>query len=472
MTAGATAPATAHLTVASRFSQPIYLIPGPLPDGLSIALPSPIVGSQSITMSIRARARANAQNYPVTIYAAGGGENHSLDFSLTVLPEGTAAATTPAQEPHWVGSWGASAVTPSNESGAYYLTNVTVRQIAHLSLGSPTGLRIRLSNALGRDAVSFASVHAALWAGDSAHSSSAILPATDHIVTFHGSPQVTIPGGAEVFSDAIALPVPGGADLAVSLYIPHSSNVPATMHIFGNQTAYFALGDLTASESLANTTTDTVRAYLTGVEVDAPGAETVVALGDSLTDGVLSSRNQNARWPDQLARSLQNANPGHTGVVNAGIAGSCAVVSCLGPGLLDRFQRDVLSVAGVKSLILLAGENDIGNASNLALVQLTDIFQHLVALAHERSILVYGGTIPPFGGSHYFSASHEKLRQQLNGFIRTGGLFDGVIDFDRTLADPSNAAYLAPLFDGDKMHPNDAGYREMGTAAASVLVAR
>jgi lysophospholipase L1-like esterase len=236
------------------------------------------------------------------------------------------------------------------------------------------------------------------------------------------------------------------------------------MHTFGDQTAFFALGDSTSSPVLANAATDTVHPYLTGVEMDAPGASAVVALGDSLTDGMLSSKNQNLRWTDDLARQLQMTFADRMGVVNEGIAGNCVVASCMGPSMLERFKRDVSSVAGVKYLILLAGENDIGNAAGLAAKQLTDAYRSMVELAHAQSILVYGATIPPFGGSNFFTAAREKLRQEVNDFIRNGAVFDAFIDFDKALADPVKPAYLLAELGGDKIRPNDAGYQAMANA--------
>ncbi len=474
--AGSGISAVLKVTASNGYSQPIYLMPGAMPEGISLVLPSPVLGNQEVKIEVRAAANIKQQSYSVAVYAAGGGENHSTTFSVTVLPEGMPASAPepamsqptespalelPADPPpplgsNWVGSWGASAVTPSNESGAYYLTNVTVRQIAHLSIGTRTGLRIKLSNALGTDPVVFGAVHVAQWAGDSKNVTSAIVLRTDRVVTFAGSATVVIPGGGEVFSDPIPLPLAPGADVAVSVYIPRTSNVPATMHTFGDQTAYFSLGDATGSVTMPNAATDTVRPYLTGIDVDAPEASAVVALGDSLTDGMLSSRDQNLRWTDDLARRLPAV-----GVVNAGIAGNCMVMNCMGPTVAERFKRDVLAVSGVKYLVVLAGVNDIGNLPGLTPGQLTDEYRNMVALAHAHNILVYGATIPPFGGSNYFTVPHEKLRQQVNAFIRTGGIFDGVIDFDKVLADPENAAYLRAVYNGDKIRPNEAGYQAM-----------
>ena len=365
---------------------------------------------------------------------------------------------------HWVASWGASAVTPSNDSGAYYLTNVTVRQIAHLSIGAVSSLRIRLSNALGKTAISFASIHVAQWAGSGAGVTSAILPATDQIVTFCGSATLTIAAGDDVFSDPVSFPLPAGADLAVTFYIPKASNVPTTMHTFGNQTAYFSLGDSTASTVIPNALTDTVRPYLTGVDVQAADASAVVALGDSITDGMLSSLNQNLRWPDILARRLRALVGDRFGVANEGVAGNCVVVDCMGPSAAARFNRDVLTVSGVKYLIILEGVSDIGNAPGLTAAQLIEAYRTMLGFAHAKGILVFGGTLPPFGGSHYSSPAHEQVRRQVNEFICTGSAFDGVIDFDRVLANPKNPAFILPQYDADHIHPNDAGYQAMANA--------
>jgi lysophospholipase L1-like esterase len=448
--AGSSQTLTMQVSVVAGYTQPVYLIPSSLPAGLSISLPSPVVGSQSVTLTVTASPSIKAQTVPVTIYSASSGETHSATFSIAVaLPE---------PEKHWVASWGASAVVPSNASGAYYLTNVTVRQIAHLSLGAASSLRIRLSNALGKAAVSFASIHVAQWAGNPSNPTSAILPATDRIVTFFGSATITVAAGADIFSDPVSLPLPAGSDLAVSFYIPKTSNIPATMHTFGNQKAYFALGDSTASPVIPNAVTDTVRPYLTGVEVEASDASAVVALGDSLTDGML--------WPDSLSHRLDN----RLGIVNEGIAGNCLVVDCMGPNAMARFERDVLTISGVRYLIVLEGESDIGNAPELTAAQLIDAYRTMIGLAHAKGILVFGGTLPPFGGSHAGSPAHEQLRQQVNEFIRTGGAFDAVIDFDKALANPENPAVLLAAFDRDHIHPNDAGYQAMTNAIDLTLL--
>jgi lysophospholipase L1-like esterase len=461
--AGRRATLTMQVSVIAGYRQPIYLLPSSLPAGVSIDIPSPIVGSQVVTINVIAAGSSKVQTFPITIYAASSGQNQSASFSLSILAQ-TAALEQSGIARHWIGAWGASAVVPSTEGGAYYLTNVTVRQIAHLSIGSVSGLRIRLSNALGRSAVTFGEVHVAQWAGSCENVTSAILPATDRIVTFGGSRTVILAAGADILSDRVSLKVPAGTDVAISLYIPRTSNVPATIHMFGNQTAYFSLGNSTGSVIVPNAITDTVRPYLTGIDVETAGAATLVALGDSITDGMLSSLNRNLRWPDELARRLNETFGDGVGVVNEGIAGNCVLMNCMGPSALDRLERDVLSVAGAKYLIIQEGGSDIGNAPDLRAAQLIDAYRSLIALAHAHGILVFGATITPFGGSNSFTTMHEQLRQEVNAFIRTGGAFDGVIDFDKAIANPANPAYLLPQYNGDNVRPNDAGYQAMAAA--------
>jgi lysophospholipase L1-like esterase len=146
----------------------------------------------------------------------------------------------------------------------------------------------------------------------------------------------------------------------------------------------------------------------------------------------------------------------------------------MGVTALGRFDRDVLSVPGVSHLIVLEGINDIGMSGTtffgsasppVSAEQLIAAYQQLIARAHQRGIRVYGGTLLPFTGAMYASAEKETIRQAVNRWIRSGGAFDAVIDFDAAVRDPANPARLAPAFDpGDHLHPNDAGYRAMGDA--------
>ena len=91
--------------------------------------------------------------------------------------------------------------------------------------------------------------------------------------------------------------------------------------------------------------------------------------------------------------------------------------------------------------------------------------RQMVDRAHEHGIAVIGATLTPFEGAAYFSDKGEIVRSAVNNWIRTGGAFDGVIDFDAATRNPEHATQFRAEFDsGDHLHPNDAGYQAMADA--------
>jgi len=208
------------------------------------------------------------------------------------------------------------------------------------------------------------------------------------------------------------------------------------------------------------------------IEVLAPdSAYAVAVLGNSITDGRGSGTNKQNRWPDELARRLQeNPDTRLVAVLNEGIGGNCVLRACLGPSAVNRFERDVLDQNGVKWLIILEGINDIGQAfgtqgSAKVAQDLIAAYEQMIDSAHARGILVYGATLLPFGGSSYYTVDHENARQTVNEWIRNSGRFDAVIDLDEALRDPADPLKLLPGADtGDHLHPNETGHRMMAEA--------
>jgi lysophospholipase L1-like esterase len=131
-----------------------------------------------------------------------------------------------------------------------------------------------------------------------------------------------------------------------------------------------------------------------------------------------------------------------------------------------RFNRDALGQSGVKYVIVMHGVNDIGS-SNSSFSTLKTAYDDLISRAHAKSLLIYGGTILPFGGntSGYDTTAHESVRQQVNDYIKSG-VFDGFIDFDAAVKDPANPTKLLPTYaqwaEQDWLHPGPAGYQKMG----------
>jgi lysophospholipase L1-like esterase len=273
-------------------------------------------------------------------------------------------------------------------------------------------------------------------------------------------------------SDPVRLDVKPLADLAVSVHVADSIGTP-TSHLFALRTTYVSTaGDYTGAGEIADTARTTQSYYwLAGVDVAAPDdAAVVVTFGDSITDGDQSTPDSLGAWPTLLARRLQqNAATRRVGVVNAGISGN-RVLGDNGGGLV-RLVHDALSVPGVRWITLLEGINDITGATRdpasptLTAADLIAAYREMIALAHLHGVKVIGCTLTPYGGSNVYNAAGEAIRQAVNAFVRTGGEFDAVIDFDAATRDPANPTrFRAEADSPDLLHPGDAGYRLMAQA--------
>jgi lysophospholipase L1-like esterase len=341
------------------------------------------------------------------------------------------------------------------------LYHQTLRLVVHTSIGGDHA-RIRLSNEYGDRALVIGAAHLAVR-----DSGDAIAPATDRALTFGGRASVRMLPGAVVYSDPVALAVPALHDLAVSLYLADSSRL-STRHPLALQTSYVGRGNATASPSFAPDTTIAIWPYLVGVDVtNASAAGVIVAFGNSITDGALSTRDANARWPNVLAERLLHSGEPPRGVVNAGISGGRVLTYGAGPSALARFDRDVLAVPGVTHVIVLEGINDIGRSpvDGVTAEDLIFGYRQLIARAHDRGVTIIGATLTPAGPRRNFAPPQETIRAAVNRWIRTSGEFDAVIDFDAVTRDPADPLRFLPAYDsGDHLHPGDAGYRAMGEA--------
>lgn len=382
----------------------------------------------------------------------------------------------------WVGSWASSQQIPepANALPPADMTDVTMREIFHLSLGGQT-VRVRLSNAFGKEPLHFTSVHIARAVSAA---SSAIDPATDRALTFSGSQDVTVPAGAEYLSDPVELPVAALGNVAVTFHLD-AAPVGETGHPGSRETTYYEHGDHVAAVELPDAKKVDHWYEVSGVDVLAPkGAAAVVVLGDSITDGHASTTNGNDRWTDVLAERLQaNAATRDIGVLNEGIGGNHLLTDGLGPNALARFNRDVLAQAGVRWVIVFEGVNDLGGltrdgevpeAEHAQLVHRIEAsYEQMIARAHAEGIKVIGATITPYVGSDYYHPGprSEADREAINAWIRTLGHFDAVLDFDKAMRDPVRPERLRPEYDcGDHLHPGPNGYRAMGDAVPLSLL--
>ncbi len=389
-----------------------------------------------------------------------------LLLALFCLTTTIASAASPADPSgHWVGTWATSPYAALNRTdmGA---TDTTLREIVHISLGGPF-VRIVLSNEFGLDPLTIGAAQIAL-----STSKDEINPTSASALTFGGHPSITIPPGAMAVSDPANLNLPAFADVAVSLFIPAQPIQQISQHSFADQTNYTVQGNAIGARSLESPREIYSWPFLKGVDVQTTSkAAAIVTFGDSITDGALSTRDANARWPDILARRLQaNKKTAQLAVLNQGIGGNRILHDTTGPSALARFDRDVLAQAGVKYLVIMEGINDIGHATDpnkpYDLITAEDLIAGLGQLAtraHTHGIKVIGATLTPFVGAKYQSPAGEQMRQAINQWIRTTNQLDGVIDFDKVTNDPTHPGMYLPLDDsGDHLHPGDAGYKAMG----------
>lgn len=391
----------------------------------------------------------------------------SLHFlaSLLLIPFiASSVAKGASSEAHWVGTWSSSPFSASNNN-SYYSDDTSLREIVHVSIGG-TSVRIVLSNAFGAATLRIGGANVAL-AGTGGAIKGTAAPAL-----FHGQTAVDIPAGAEVVSDPIALTLPPLSDLAVTIFVPGQTVAAITQHGFADATNYELAGNQLTSTDFAGATTVHAWPFLKSVEVLASSdAAAIVAYGDSITDGAHSTPDKNMRWPDVLARRLQaDKKTAHLGVLNEGIGGNRLLHDLTGPNALARFDRDVLDQSGVKYLIILEGINDIGHAYDpqkpydvVTAEQLEMALTQLIDRAHAHGIKVFGATLTPYVGAKYASPEGEKVREAENDFILHSGKFDGVIDFAKATADPTDATkFAASAGSADSLHPGDSGYQAMG----------
>lgn len=360
----------------------------------------------------------------------------------------------------WVGTWGAS---PVRAVDGRRFAGDTLRQVVHVS-ASGTLVRVRLTNRFGDAPLVIADAAVAVKAGGQG-----AVEGTTRRLTFMGSPSITIPPHADVLSDQVALNVPPRSDLLVDLYLPASS-ATLTEHTLAYETNYLAQGDRTGQSSGASFTQTYESWYvLDAIDVcGGPAQSAIVALGDSITDGAGGKVDANDRWTDYLAAQLQ------VGILDEGISGNRILLSDqrFGIDALARLDADVLSQSGARAAIVLLGINDIQQTPHEYDAQrIEQGLAQIAARVRARGLRVIGGTITPYGGWMTYDPQGEATRLAVNEFIRRGGVFDAVVDFDAALRDARDPHRLAAAYDsGDHLHPNAAGHRVMAMEAARLLV--
>jgi lysophospholipase L1-like esterase len=394
------------------------------------------------------------------------------------MPSAYAAAKHDA----WVGTWVAAPIAEPNEHNAF-AEETTLRQYVHVSLGG-SSIRIVLTNEFGDSDLKIDGASIALPAtatGDGYVQDGSLKLGSAKPVLFGGQSGITIAPGALAVSDPIALPLLSLSDIAVTLFIPGQHIGTISLHEAAHQTNLSAAGNQLTAENLDKPTVNHSWYFLKGVQVETATRGAVVCFGDSTTDGSASRTDANHRWPDILAARLHTEKKtADLAVMNEGIGGNRVLHDKAGPSALARFDRDVLAQPNVRYVIVLEGINDIGHIAHPKLPgdlitadDLIEGYKQLIERAHAHGIKIYGATLTPYGGAGYASVQGQEVRDKVNAFIRTGGAFDGAIDFDKATQDPANPQQFLSIYDsGDHLHPSDAGYKAMGDAIDLTLFTR
>ncbi|KAL3443353.1 SGNH hydrolase-type esterase domain-containing protein [Aspergillus insuetus] len=384
--------------------------------------------------------------------------------------------------------------------------NTTIRETIRLSIGTETLLRIRISNAFGTEPLALTRVTLAL-AADDRSGTHAIQPSTLRKVTFSGLEEDTyIPAGAQAVSDPVdfGFPLLPRTVVTIGIFLAKGQNAACiTSHPGSRATSYFTRGDALAVEDFGALEFGQVDHwyYTSGVEVFVPRETKALAIiGDSITDGRCSTTNGDTRsWPDLLLNRLLASTPTSTSelaphhaqpniaIINQAAGGNRVLTDGLGPSVMSRLDRDILSLSGVSAVLVFSGVNDIGtvvpdDASQQVLAKrLIAGYVQIITRARAQGLAVFGATVTPFGrrlsspleDSSYAHPIRERTRQVVNKWIRSSGQFDGVLDFDEALRDPSDAGLLKAEFDsGDGLHPNERAFGVLADVAYLALLDR
>jgi len=417
-------------------------------------------------------------------------------FVRSVAPK-IALGTDPNRDAkQWIGTW-ATAAQPFLPGSLQTYRNQSLRLIVHTSAAG-TKVRIKISNIYGDSPLLIGGARIARRTA-----AAEIDPRSDRMLRFKGKSFTTVPVGSMVVSDPVELDVPALSDLAISFFLPQRTEAK-TSHSMAKQTSYVSpeTGDCTAAVSFPVAKEIHSWPFLTGVDLEAsPSAATIVAFGSSLTDGDGTTTNTNRRWPDVLAERLQKSAGGKAeiGVLNEGIIGNRLLYDSpkgpdnpfgagLGQAGLARFERDVLEQPGTRYVIVGLGINDIlfpafpftPSSEKVSAEDIISAYRQLITRGHQKGIRVIGTTNPPFENSAFeglvaafFTLEREAVRQKVNDWIRGCGEFDGMVDLDAVLRDPSHPTQLLPAYDsGDHLHPNDAGCLAEANAFPLALFAR
>lgn len=412
--------------------------------------------------SITNNRRRVLRRMPIVLLALAG----LVACGDSAAPAPAPSESTSADARHWVGTW--HSAVRDNQGGTH---DTTYRLLIHTAVGGDA-VRLRFSNRYGREPLKLRNVSIALPA------TSLKLPLLDAAsvtpLSFGGKSEAVIPPGAELRSDPVAFALPADSDIAVSFYLPE-----AITNITGKGNSLTTSwssgpggGDATADVmGLSLLMPELGWPFLTGLEVVAPGATTVVALGDSITDGAFQLPNGDGRWPDLLNDRIAGSDlAGLRSVVNAGISGNMVSDdrdgnAASGEAAIRRMAWDVFALPNLSHIILFEGINDVTEGVPSATV--VEGVRTIIAEAHRRGVKVIVSTITPCFGHPAVDLACLRIeaeRRKYNDWVLGSGEPDLTLDFNAAVGTGLTPETWKPHLTVDFLHPNALGLMVMANS--------
>ena len=356
----------------------------------------------------------------------------------------------------WVTTWAtAQQIAEPHNNPPIPLAGETLRQIVQVSIGG-NEVRLRFSNRFSKEDLEMLHVEIAQALTEGA--SPDVLPGSEKVLSFGGKEAVTIKAGEEVYSDPISFKLKERMNVAITITYGKAPANTITSHPGSRTTSYFLGKDAKTDHWYT----------IESIDVKASNkAYSIAVLGDSITDGRGTTTNGQNRWTDNLSRRLlAGRRTRRLAVLNFGLGGNCVLRGGNGPTVVNRYEHDLLGFPSVKYIIIFEGVNDLGTTRNgpETAANVIEVYRNIIAQAHAKGIKVIGATVMPFKHNGYYNESREEGRRILNDWIRNGGEFDGLIDFDAAMSGKEEPDALNPiyLFENDWLHPNAQGYKAMG----------
>lgn len=377
----------------------------------------------------------------------------------------------------WTGTWATAMQSPVKSFMPYnnQMSDRSVRQIVKVSAGGKV-VRLMLSNIFSTEPVVLRSVYIA-----HALDTFKIEPRGARYLKFGGKDGVTIPAGKSLYSDAVAFDLKPLESIAITLNYQSAPKVP-TVHMGSRTTSYILKGASTPETDFSKAFRYEKWFNIAGLEVLSTGIRGIAIIGNSITDGKGSTTDHQNRWPDEMSFHLNNAllrgdkkseSVKQYAVMNLGIGNNRVLSVGYGQPAKDRFDRDILEQHGVTDVVIFEGINDLGasrDGVSTALALITQ-YKEMIRKCHHAGKRVFLATITPMKGAGYYNASHEAGRKVVNEWIRRQRRADGYLDFDKLMRDPADASAMRAEWRlADCLHPNAAGYKEMGLYAANYFM--